>query len=270
MRFDFRKTERRSNDSPVLTRLYNEVRKYPPLTIDDEVELFKRYRSGDLSARDKIVNHNLRFVITVARSYSRTTSNIEDNIGAGNIGLLKAIEEYDYTKGFKFITFAVNYIKGYMFHQFKDFSTIHVPIIKSKGKTKQIKELLEEGLSVSEISVITGVDKPSIRKIKNGPLVVHSLYSEVPNVGELTLLDLIPVELDEVNLDSEYNKKYLNFLLSKLTDKQSSALKMMYGVDGVDYTASYVIAAEKLGVTRERVRQLVNEGLAKVRKYAGA
>ena len=267
MSFNFKKTIRRIDYSPNLHRLLNELRKYPPLSIEEELELFSRYKSGDKLAGEKILKHNLKFVITIARNYSREARDIEDNIGAGSEGMSNALENYNPTYGFKFISFAVKYIKGYIFNQFVKIREVHVPKTRAGTQLNDIKDMLSDGYSEEEIVELTGVDIASIRRIKNGPVVVTSLSASYGS-EEATLLDIIPAEDESLDLDEEYRKKYLAYLLSKIPDKQSAALKHLYGIGGYLGYTSLPTVASNLGISRQGAEHLVKKGLKNLQKIA--
>jgi RNA polymerase primary sigma factor len=206
-------------------RYMQEVRKAGTLTREQEIVLGERAQQGDRRAINELVESNLRFVIQVARQYQGMGLELEDLIGFGNVGLFEAAERYDPTKGVKFITFAVWYIRAELQKALNDMSrTVRIPSHRTAT----------EEYSTKSISTPVGDDENK------------ETYAD-----RYLAADSVKSSRDMADLQYDLNR-----VLAQLKPKQEEAIRRFYGI-GREYPQCMDQIAEEMGVTNERARQLV-------------
>lgn len=238
-----------------------------PLTSLEEELLFSEYKKGNLFARERLVKANLRFVVSIAKMYTRADLELEDLISEGNIGLLKAIEKFDATKGFKFITYAVWWIRNHITDYIKKKTkTIHLPI----NVTNQLVELkkisneyyLNNGVfpTSEELSIISGIRETSIL----------SLLEIDDNMYGLDIKDVESMFCDDYNKENiEHHKNSIKVILRKLSSSvQSEILKFTFGVDGRDQLDDASIG-KSLGMSLSKVKYEKSKALRHIRSRLG-
>ncbi len=252
-----------------------EISQYPLLSVDEEVELAARARGGDGSARDRLVKCNLRFVVTVAKQYQGLGVSLMDLIAEGNIGLLKAVERFDETRGFKFISYAVNWIQQAIFNAISSQSRIVRLPVNKVGEIQKIKKAsfaLEQKLgripTIEELSDDTGIPEYKIHELQWLDSHSMSLDASVGPDSDTCLGDFIAVEKHEKTdsaLLRESLETDLRLVLDKLSKQESLVLRLLYGLDDArERTLDEV--GEAIGVSRERVRQISVNAIRKLRK----
>ncbi len=261
-------------DEDILNYYFDDIHRIKLLTPDEEIELAKRVELGDMEAKNKLITANLRLVLTIARKYEDKNLPFTDLIQEGNIGLIRAVEKFDYRKGFKFSTYACYWIRQGMSralaeksriiklptHLFEDLNKIYTFM----GKYRQ-----EHGFdpSVSEIASEINISKQRVERA----LAIQeprSLNEYCKNEDTDTEIgDLVPDETDyeEDILNKLYNENVKAFLENNeiLTINETTVLKYRYGfVNGKLYTLEEI--GNILGLTRERVRQIEDKALRKL------
>ncbi len=253
-----------------------EISRYPLLCFEEEMDLAERISKGDMIARQKLINSNLRLVVKLARAYKVSGVSLLDLVQEGNLGLIKAAERYDYNKKVRFCTYAVWWIKQAITRFLTDRSrSIRLPYRKEEA-LRHIQEFImifssEEmrSPSLKEISEGTGVkysDVVSIMEFSSNPV---SLYSET-NIDNGTLIDFL--EDSNYNPDNELFKKCaeedMRDSLRKLKQKERDILKFRYNfVDGKKHTLKTI--GEHMGISPETVRQIEIRALKKLKEQAG-
>jgi len=253
--------------TPAVKAFLVKANKYPPLSREDEYALFDEYRAGSEAAKDKIVRHNLRFVVTVATHTCSRPENIADAIGVGCIGMLNAVERFDHTRGFKFISFAVWHIKQQILEQTHNSQVVREKVMKAEDKDGL--EMLYLGYSDAAIMEKTGIIESRLRLLKVSKIHVSSL--DVPidaELGEATLSENVESNLDAPDsfIITEGNSALIQSALDKLTERERTIIKMTYGFDGM-MQGTLKDIGEALGISRERVRQLMPRILNKLKIY---
>ena len=261
--------------------LYNEeIEKESLLSGDEEYDLFKKYNSGDIEARDKIVKSNLRLVRKIAKEYSYGNSDYSDIIQEGTIGLIKAAENFDINRGLKFSTYATHYIRGYiMIFLKKNGHPVHVPanVIGKISEINQVKSEFMENFkrypSSKELAEAAGLSEKRLLEILKIRLMPFSFDKEISTSERegIFLKDLIP-DIN-VNVEEEVTDKIMideiTVLISKvldtLTEKQKYVLEERYGFKG-DGAKTLECVSKKLGVSRQCVHQTEVSALDKLRK----
>lgn len=269
-------TKRITNrDSESITKYFNEVSKIPMLTSEQENELAKQASTGDEVALDKIVKSNLRFVISVAKQYQNRGLPLEDLVNDGNFGLIRAAKKFDNNRGFKFISYAVWWIRQAIMQSLAEQSRmIRIPNNQTASLNKvnraimKLEQQLEREPTNDELEkALEGVDV-NIRDLKMIIGRTVSLDSPVSQEDDaLTLLDCT-IDRNGSNPDEELNKDSMKTdlvkVLDRLTSRQKSVVCMYFGLLGHQPMTLEEIG-EHFELTRERVRQ-IKDGALKVLK----
>lgn len=260
-------------DDPV--RMYlKEIGKVPLLTAEEEVELAKRIEQGDEEAKKKLIEANLRLVVSIAKKYVGRGMLFLDLIQEGNLGLIKAVEKFDYRKGYKFSTYATWWIRQAITRAIADQArTIRIPVHMVETINKLIRvsrQLLQElgrEPTPEEIAKEMGISEEKVREILKIAQEPVSLETPIGEEEDSHLGDFIedqdalaPAEAASYNLLREQ----LEGVLDTLTEREQNVLKLRFGLeDGRPRTLEEV--GQVFGVTRERIRQIEAKALRKLR-----
>ena len=252
-----------------------EIGRIPLLTGEEEVILAKRIENGDNEGSQLLITANLRLVVSIAKKYSKSNLELLDLIQEGNIGLMRAVEKFDYTKGFKFSTYATWWIRQAITRAIADQArTIRVPVhmIETINKFNKVSNTLATKLGrpatdeeiAKEMEIEIG-KITEIRKIKQNPT---SLATPIGEEKDSKLQDIIPDDWSqspEEYATSEYLKNQLHDILDSLQDRERRVLSLRFGLeDGVSRTLEEV--GKEFGVTRERIRQIEAKALKKLKE----
>lgn len=262
-------------DEQSLNSYLNEISKFEVLTPEEEHSLFQRIKTGDKKAFTKIVNHNLRFVVSVAKQYQNLGMWLGDLVNEGNLGLIKAAQRFDETRGFKFISYAVWWIRQSILQALNvkgrnirlplnlvgNMSKVNAAIITFLQKNERMptnEELVEQ----TELSQKT-VDK-CVKHYKR----VRSLDAPInddSNASMATLMVDNNTPSPSKKLEKESLQIEVNTLLDTLSERQNMVLKMYYGI-GRKHPLSLDDISQYMGLTRERVRQIKDKGIRSLRR----
>ena len=262
-----------SIDDPV--RMYlKEMGKISLLTADQEVEIATRIANGDESAREKLAEANLRLVVSIAKRYVGRGMLFLDLIQEGNLGLIKAVEKFDYTKGYKFSTYATWWIRQAITRAIADQArTIRIPVhmVETINKLSRVKRQLLQELGrdpqPDEIAAEMGVSPEKVREIMKIAQDPVSLETPIGEEEDSHLGDFIPD--DDVPAPAEAAtatllKEQLMDVLNTLTPREENVLRLRFGIDeGHQRTLEEV--GKEFNVTRERIRQIEAKALRKLR-----
>ena len=267
----------RSND--VLNSFLADVRRYPVPSVQEEEELFEQYRSGNESAKDRLILGNLRFIYALAKIYSRNESEVVDYVDEGVIGLMKALEEFDPDRGYKFITYGVWYIRRQMNYYLltkRDMisHSSQVGNINKKSEAFRQKYFAEYGrIPTNEEIKQALLENFNISVSKDEDLFEMGLssidedLSDDYTVEESSDFNERTASFNDYEEESEkdYLKEVLKEYLSVLPEKAADVIKMRYGVDYErQYTDTEI--ADKYGMSVEQVEKLCSYAIAKMRK----
>ncbi len=266
-----------SND-PV--RMYlREIGKVPLLTAEQEVSLAKRIERGEMEAKNQLIQANLRLVVSIARRYANRGLTLLDLIQEGNLGLIRAVEKFDYRRGFKFSTYATWWIRQAVSRALADQArTIRIPVhmVETINKLIRVQRQLLQDLgrepTPEEIAADMGLTPEKVREIQKISQEPVSLENPVGDEGDSQLGDFIEDEQSVAPSDAVgelMQGEDLARVLELLTSRERRVLEMRYGLtDGRPHTLEEV--GVKFGVTRERIRQIEAKTLAKLRAYREA
>ncbi|TVP56889.1 MAG: sigma-70 family RNA polymerase sigma factor [Gemmatimonadales bacterium] len=257
-----------------LDRYLEEISRYPLITREEEAELARRIRLGDQEALDQLVRSNLRFVVSIAKRYQGQGVMMADLINEGNLGLIRATHKFDETRGIKFISYAVWWIRQAILQALAEQSRIvRIPLNRA-GALNRIgrssKALLQElGREPTPREIAADLDIP-IEEVRSGLQVSRASVSlDVPTLrgDEKPLLDYLP---DELALDPEDEafdqalREVVEDALGSLDEREAKVLRLYFGLDDQDPMTLEEIGSI-LDVTRERVRQIKEKGLTRLR-----
>lgn len=263
-------------DDPVKIHL-REIGKIPLLTTAEELELAEKTAQGDEDARDKLIVANMRLVVSIAKHYVGRGMPLLDLIQEGYSGLIKAVEKFDYTKGYKFSTYATWWIRQSITRSIADQArTIRIPVHMvetiSRVKKAQNKLLNENGHepTTNEIAQELGMTPERVREIIRIAQDPVSLEAPVGEEEDSYLGDFIPDEDAPAPIDSAMKavfKDELNKALELLPEREREVLKFRYGV-GYDRSHTLEEVGRQFKVTRERIRQIEAKALRKLRSHS--
>ena len=266
-------TEGIAIDDPVKIYL-KEIGRVPLLSPDEETELAKRMAEGDSYAKKRLSEANLRLVVSIAKKYVGRGMQFLDLIQEGNLGLLKAVEKFDYTKGFKFSTYATWWIRQAITRAIADQArTIRIPVhmVETITKVKKVSSQLlhETGHDPSAEEIAEKLEMPAervreIMRIAQDPVSLETPIGEEEDshLGDFIPDDDAPAPADAASL--MLLKEQLNEVLSTLTDREAKVLRLRFGLeDGRSRTLEEV--GKEFDVTRERIRQIEAKALRKLR-----
>lgn len=264
-----------AKDLDVVRIHLNEIKKIPLLTNDEETQLATRAAAGDKAARDKILTSNMRFVIKIASQYLNKGLEYEDLISEGYLGLMKALDHFDVSKGYHFISYAVWWIRQSIMKAIVDFGRpIRLPVNKDAELT-EIKRACHsvnphgkksEEEELEEVALKLGMTKHHIREMLNISQEMISLDSPISGDSDTALVDTVSAgtftpedAAIDASLKTEIDKAFIG-----LDKKSVEVLNMRYGLNGQGERTLKEVG-EKMNLSRERVRQIEKHAIAKIR-----
>ena len=262
-----------NRESEALEKYLSEIGREDLLTSDEEVELAQRIRKGDRKALDRLTKANLRFVVSVAKQYQNQGLSLPDLINEGNLGLIKAAEKFDETRGFKFISYAVWWIRQSILQAIAEQSRIVRLPLNQVGSVNKINRMLskfeqenERRPSVDEIS--EQIDLPE-DKVDEAMMASNRHVSvDAPFVDgeDNSLLDVLVNDnapMADRSLVIESLRTEIASLLQTLTDRERKVITAFYGIGQPEMTLEEI--GNKYGLTRERVRQIKEKAIRRLR-----
>jgi len=261
-------------DEGSLDQYLREISVYPLITREEEVNLAQLIRKDDQEALDKLVRSNLRFVVSVAKKYQNQGVSLSDLINEGNLGLIRAAHKFDETKGIKFISYAVWWIRQSILQALAEQSRIvRVPLNRAGALHrigKRASALLQElGRQPTHLEIAQGLDitEEEVAKTMLISQVHLSLDAPMTPGEDNRLLDYLPDTTNRTPDEATFEKALTEAIeesLSGLKQRESKILRLYFGLDGEDPMTLEDIGT-LLGITRERVRQIKEKALLKLR-----
>ena len=250
----------------------HDINRIPLLTLEEETELATRVREGDERALARLVEANLRFVVSVAKQYQGRGLELEDLISDGNIGLMKAARKYDPTRGFKFISYAVWWIRQQILQSLSEGSrTIRLPLNQVGVLNKALRARLafeqenEREPTDAELSALLDIPREKLADAIRVDARGLSLDRPVGEDGDGTLLEILP-DADSPAADAAQERESLRSdldeVMSVLDSRERKVIKLSFGIEGPQMSLDEI--GEDLHLTRERVRQLRMRAIRKL------
>jgi RNA polymerase primary sigma factor len=259
----------------VLNRYLLEIGRMPLLSSAQEIQIARQIQNGDGAARERMINANLRLVVTIARDYINLGLPLIDLISEGNIGLMKAVDRFDPEKGVKLSTYAIWWIKRAIKGALADQSkTIRLPaktiekISRMRRVSAQMGNELGREPTEDELGEELGIATEKVARLKRVGLRPESLDAPVSAYEQTELGESIPDEQTQTPFESLREKDFsdqINRVLKSLNNRESTIIAERFGLDGTTAKPLEQVA-ELIGVTRERVRQLELGALSKLRR----
>lgn len=264
-----------NRETESLTRYLYEVSKVKLLTGEEEVALVKRIRQGDSVALEALCKANLRFVISVAKQYQNQGLSFADLISEGNLGLMKAAERFDETKGFKFISYAVWWIRQSILQSLAEHSRIiRLPqhkvgyLNKINHAFAKLEQEFEREPTGDELALLLDVEVDEIQTLMGTAARKISLDAPIGSSEELSLMDIIEdANIKGTDHEVTHNESLRNEIyssLASLKEKQAEVLRMYFGIGGDTPLSLYDISL-RLNLSSERIRQIKDEALAQLK-----
>ncbi|HEY6082167.1 MAG TPA: RNA polymerase sigma factor RpoD/SigA [Chitinophagaceae bacterium] len=264
-----------NRESQSLEKYLQEIGKVDLITPEEEVNLAIRIKQGDQPALEKLTKANLRFVVSVAKQYQNQGLSLSDLINEGNLGLIKAAQRFDETRGFKFISYAVWWIRQSILQALAEQSRIvRLPLNKVGLSNKinkaysQLEQEFEREPSPDELATILEINTEEVEATLGVSARHVSMDAPFIDGEDNTLLDVL-VNPNSISTDS--NLAYRDSLhleversLNTLTERQKDVIKLYFGI-GIENQLSLEDIGEKFGLTRERVRQIKDKAITKLR-----
>ncbi|MBK8721950.1 MAG: sigma-70 family RNA polymerase sigma factor [Saprospiraceae bacterium] len=264
-----------NRESQSLEKYLQEIGKVDLLTPEEEVDLAKKIKQGDQAALERLTKANLRFVVSVAKQYQNQGLSLSDLINEGNLGLIKAAQKFDETRGFKFISYAVWWIRQSILQALAEQSRIvRLPLNKVGSLNKinkafsELEQEFEREPSSEELADLLEIPTEEVETTLGVAARHVSMDAPFVEGEDNSLLDLLE---NTTSPKTDENLEYLESLrreiersLSTLTDRQADVLKLYFGI-GIDHPMSLEDIGDTFGLTRERVRQIKDKAINKLR-----
>lgn len=265
--------EDKTSTDPV--RMYlKEIGRTPLLSAEEEIELAQRIEKGDVEAKNKLIKSNLRLVVSIAKRYVGRGLTFLDLIQEGNQGLMRAVEKYDWRRGYKFSTYATWWIRQAVTRAIADQArTIRIPVhmVETINRLYRVSRKLTQQLdrepTPKEIAKEMGISEEKVREILKISQTTTSLEKPVGDEGDSFLGDFIQDTTNPSPYDSaskQLLKETIKSVLDTLSEREAKVLKMRFGLDGYKPMTLEEVGKE-FGVTRERIRQIEVKALRKLK-----
>jgi RNA polymerase primary sigma factor len=264
-----------NRESQSLEKYLQEIGKVDLLTPEEEVDLAKRIKQGDQIALEKLTKANLRFVVSVAKQYQNQGLSLSDLINEGNLGLIKAAQRFDETRGFKFISYAVWWIRQSILQALAEQSRIvRLPLNKVGSLNKinkafsELEQTYEREPSAEELADLLEITTDEVETTLGVAARHVSMDAPFVEGEDNSLLDVLENNsMPGTDTHLEYAdslRREIERSLSTLTDRQCDVIKLYFGI-GVEHPMSLEDIGDKFGLTRERVRQIKDKAINKLR-----
>src|SRR4051812_5282649 len=271
-RTDYKPEDLATSTTDALQLFLNEIRRYPLLTAPEEIELSKRIEKGDMAAKERMINSNLRLVVSIAKKYQGQELCLLDLIQEGIFGLIRAAEKFDWRKGYKFSTYATFWIRQAIQRGIANRArTIRIPVHIGQRERKiarverELAAKLERQPTDEEISKESEVPMEQIQEIREAGRAVTSLDKPLGEEGDSAFGDLLASEdmTPEEEVHLSLSEQTVRRTLEELPETERNVLKLRYGING-DEPTPLRETGKRLGMSPERVRQIESKALKKL------
>lgn len=262
-----------NRESASLDKYLQEIGREELITVEEEVELAQRIRKGDQVALEKLTKANLRFVVSVAKQYQNQGLTLPDLINEGNIGLIKAAEKFDETRGFKFISYAVWWIRQSILQALAEQSRIVRLPLNQVGSLNRLNKAFskfeqeyERMPTPQELAKVLEIPKEKINstlRLSGKHVSVDAPFSESEENSLLDVLTNEDTPKTDTSLIKESLIKEIERALSTLTEREKGIIKSFFGINCTELTLEEI--GDKFGLTRERVRQIKEKAIKRLR-----
>ena len=263
-----------NRESESLEKYLQEIGREEMISVEEEVELAQRIKKGDHKALERLTKANLRFVVSVAKQYQNQGLSLSDLINEGNLGLIKAAEKFDETRGFKFISYAVWWIRQSILQAIAEQSRIVRLPLNQVSSVNKINRMLskfeqenERRPSVEEISLVINLPEDKVDEAINANTRHVSVDAPFSEGDEGSLLDVLVNEsspMADRQLVAESLRDEIKSALRMLNDRERNVIEAFFGINGPELTLEEI--GEKYGLTRERVRQIKEKAIRRLRE----
>ena len=263
-----------NRESESLEKYLQEIGREDMISIEEEVELAQRIRKGDRKALERLTKANLRFVVSVAKQYQNQGLSLPDLINEGNFGLIKAAEKFDETRGFKFISYAVWWIRQSILQAIAEQSRIVRLPLNQVGSVNKINRMLskfeqenERRPSIEEISQVINLPEEKVDEAMSANTRHVSVDAPFTEGDEGSLLDVLINEsspMADRQLVIESLQSEIKQALQILNDRERNVIDAFFGINGPEMTLEEI--GEKFELTRERVRQIKEKAIRRLRE----
>ena len=255
-----------------LNLLMRDISKVPLLTAAEEIELAKRIERGDLAAKDRMINSNLRLVVSIAKHYQGQRISLLDLIQEGVLGLIRAAEKFDYRRGYKFSTYATFWIRQAIQRGLGNKArTIRIPVHIGQRERKiarterELAARLGRPPSEEEVAKAAELPLEQVREVRELARAITSLDRPIGEEGETSFGELIPSDAPEPEEEVEVSlrEESVHRALEQLPERERDVVKLRYGINGDDPTPLRE-TGRRLGISPERVRQIESRALKRL------
>lgn len=264
-----------NRESQSIEKYLQEIGKEDLLTPEEEVELARRIRAGDQTALEKLTRANLRFVVSVAKQYQNNSLSLNDLINEGNLGLVKAAQKFDETRGFKFISYAVWWIRQSIIQALAEHSRlVRLPLNKVGSLTKinkafsDLEQKYQREPTAEELAILLEIPVEEVEAtlgISARHVSMDAPFTEGESNALIDVLDNPNAEKTDIALEyKESLQMETDRILATLTDREKEVIKLFFGI-GVEHPMTLEDIGESLGITRERIRQIKDKAITKLR-----
>ncbi len=262
-----------NRESASLDKYLQEIGKEELITVEEEVELAQRIRKGDRNALEKLTRANLRFVVSVAKQYQNQGLTLPDLINEGNLGLIRAGEKFDETRGFKFISYAVWWIRQSILQALAEQSRIVRLPLNQVGALNKINKAIAKfeqenhrTPSVDELAKDLGMPKDKVvdsLRVSGRHVSIDAPFNEAEDNSMLDVMPNPDAPYADQDLMRESLSREIERALATLTDRERDIIKYFYGIDYPEKTLEEI--ADEFDLTRERVRQIKEKAIRRLR-----
>lgn len=264
-----------NRESESLEKYLQEIGKVDLVTAEEEVTLAQKIKQGNQEALEKLVKANLRFVVSVAKQYQHNGLSLNDLINEGNVGLVKAAQKFDETKGFKFISYAVWWIRQSIMQALAEQSRlVRLPLNKVGSLSKinkafsELEQQFEREPTADELAECLDIGVEEIKNtlsVSTRHVSMDAPFDDGENSSLLDVLENRDTERTDEKLDYTFSLKVeTDRTLATLTERERDVIKLFFGI-GVPYAMTLEDIGEEFGLTRERVRQIKDNAINKLR-----